>query len=1190
MRIRAFFVLAFFLFTINVFAQSGTSVTPSLGDLPKIIPPTPEVSALLKADFLNVTPNLGSANFSIPLYTLTIGGFGLPISLNYNSTGVKVDDVASMVGLGWTLNYGGVVSRTIMDIPDEVRDPISNNLTSHNFTTPDYALLDYFDKEDADKQSDIFSFSFGNYSGKFIMDQNLNPKPLSTYNLKIYTINGAFMEGFKIITDDGSEYFFQSEETSLSRNLTGTNCKSSAGEYMDEVNTSWYLTKIVLPSRQKEMNFTYITSSTTFSSGINQSITANISAENYQCSPFTGPSGPACGGEIRFSSCSRIQVVQSKFISKIQTTDGDKIEFFYDSQMRQDLNGGLRLASFKVTSFLGSSIKHVHFNGSYQLAVGSTGDSESRRLFLESVFIRDGLNTSQNQSVYSFSYLNYTGLPKRNSLAQDIYGFYNGKNSNSSLIPKLEPGDVNYTLFNNGTGYGNVTFGDRRVDTVFSMYGMLKRIVYPTGGYDTIIYTPNYIGVVTNGTETARPCGGISVKKISSYTGVSQLATEKEYVYRSYSDYKLSTFLLTANPKFSEVRSPRSDGYVCTPAGSMEVRYCFGPSCTKATTTSTSYYPVTTFGSQHVYHRVVMEFNKSKAGDNGLIEHKYLFYMDGGLVPGVKMGTEILGTSYNIVPDILVGENETYIYKKENGVIKLVKSTVNKFDYLSQSFGFNHFVRKNYNAGCSNRPGTVHSSELEAYDVMEGRIYFNTPVLRTVTEKTYDDNNAVLETITNMEYNVPLYSYPKVIKVNDSKGAEIRTEKKYPLDYPTLGFMAARNIVNPVIEEKVFRNNTLQTTKTQTYVDWFANTNLIVPQSIELKIGTSVKGQKIVFRGYNANGTLTEFAKENNFNQTYIWDYNSAYPIAEVQGASTSSTAYTSFEADGTGNWSGIVSSSIQGTGGITGKKYYSRTGFSLSKSGLSASSAYSVTYWSKNGAYSVNGATGVAGRTSNGWTLYEHQFTNPASGTIVVSGSGAIDELRLYPNNAMMNTYTYDPLVGMTSQTDITNRITYYEYDNFGRLLLVRDQDRNILKKYCYNYQGQVEDCTVSTSALWQNTATTVRCKQNSSNQNTGEQEQEQVDNNPYSVTYGQTRWIVIGTNSTACPLPVACTTSICSGLDKKCINNVCRIGNKVYTSSEYDSVLRKYVCIYHYEWSDGSWSQNYTEISSSSCGIAVE
>jgi YD repeat-containing protein len=84
------------------------------------------------------------------------------------------------------------------------------------------------------------------------------------------------------------------------------------------------------------------------------------------------------------------------------------------------------------------------------------------------------------------------------------------------------------------------------------------------------------------------------------------------------------------------------------------------------------------------------------------------------------------------------------------------------------------------------------------------------------------------------------------------------------------------------------------------------------------------------------------------------------------------------------------------------------------------------------------------------------HKVTGQS--TITLSGTGHIDELRLYPTTAQMTTYTYDPLIGMTSQTDAGNRNTYYEYDGLGRLKRIRDQDYNILKTYDYQYQFQTQ------------------------------------------------------------------------------------------------------------------------------------
>jgi hypothetical protein len=64
-------------------------------------------------------------------------------------------------------------------------------------------------------------------------------------------------------------------------------------------------------------------------------------------------------------------------------------------------------------------------------------------------------------------------------------------------------------------------------------------------------------------------------------------------------------------------------------------------------------------------------------------------------------------------------------------------------------------------------------------------------------------------------------------------------------------------------------------------------------------------------------------------------------------------------------------------------------------------------------------------------------------------------------------------------------------------------------------------------------------------------------------------------------------CDSTTCSGVNKKCINNNCETGVKVYTDSYKDSGLNKWVCTYHYEWSDGSWSSNYIEYSNFACAF---
>lgn len=210
---------------------------------------------------------------------------------------------------------------------------------------------------------------------------------------------------------------------------------------------------------------------------------------------------------------------------------------------------------------------------------------------------------------------------------------------------------------------------------------------------------------------------------------------------------------------------------------------------------------------------------------------------------------------------------------------------------------------------------------------------------------------------------------------------------------------------------------------------------------------------------YILSTTLTSCLGFQNY---YGYTLNITYPVnIYATVSSINDIAYTSFEYNtendlnyGTGNWAGIMLSNIREGDFITGSKYYLLTGSTLNKADLIAAQTYIVSYWSDNGSYSVPGSqsitTGVSGSTGS-WKYYEHTVTGVS--TITITGAGNIDELRIYPIGALMTTYTYTPLVGITSQCSSNNYITYYQYDSFGRLILIRDRDKNILKEFKYSY-----------------------------------------------------------------------------------------------------------------------------------------
>jgi hypothetical protein len=88
-------------------------------DLPTIVPPSPEAASLAKFTEIPVSLYTGVPNISVPIYTIQQSGISIPISLNYHARGIKVEEIASRVGLGWALSYGGSISRQTRGKVDE---------------------------------------------------------------------------------------------------------------------------------------------------------------------------------------------------------------------------------------------------------------------------------------------------------------------------------------------------------------------------------------------------------------------------------------------------------------------------------------------------------------------------------------------------------------------------------------------------------------------------------------------------------------------------------------------------------------------------------------------------------------------------------------------------------------------------------------------------------------------------------------------------------------------------------------------------------------------------------------------------------------------------------------------------------------------------------------------------------------
>jgi hypothetical protein len=216
---------------------------------------------------------------------------------------------------------------------------------------------------------------------------------------------------------------------------------------------------------------------------------------------------------------------------------------------------------------------------------------------------------------------------------------------------------------------------------------------------------------------------------------------------------------------------------------------------------------------------------------------------------------------------------------------------------------------------------------------------------------------------------------------------------------------------------------------------------------------------------YDAHNNLSGIKDEGGRTVTNIYDYNDKYVAATVINADPNldKPAYTSFETNDftRSGWAMTGTPSYNSASSVTGARSLTlSSGKSLSAT-LNTAKPYKLSFWASSSGIVVNGnATLVkSAPTLNGFTYYEYNIAQGAS-SVTVSGSSNIDELRLYPANARMSTVTYDPLIGKTSECDENNRITYYEYDELGRMRYIKDENKNIVKMYEYNVKSKATGC----------------------------------------------------------------------------------------------------------------------------------
>jgi len=508
-----------------------------------IVPPPPTEVGLGKYGSIPVSKYTGVPDISIPIYELREGSLTLPITLSYHASGIRVDEMAGWVGLGWSLNAGGIITRTVVGMPDEqpngyfesvlsLPNPNQNLDNFLNFN-PTFNNLYKACTSKIDYEPDVYSFNFMGFSGKMYIDASFqcHITPHSDISISYDSANKKF------IAKDYKGIVYEFNYTSASRYHQSSSVDGGSFSYGNDIayTSTWYISRVYNPNTGDEITFHYKTV-----------------IENYDVHLTTEYGEVLCQWSTtdsrRYKVFSQNEVYSnSQFLDSIEGSD--LFVKFKSSTLREDTKGlsGCKLDSIIIVNPNSHDIIHV-FNYGYF----SAGDGYyDKRLKLNSVEKKSSY-LGLNGGSYIFDY--YNGLPPRNSKQKDYWGYFNGEAMNDSKIN----GDIP-TLIHHGTVYS----GGILAPNAYAMKaGTLSKITYPTGGYTLFEYEPNYYSALY-AQEMLAELNDSLISDLSRILPFNFSTTNEEYFEFSLFKDMPVTFNITKNN--NELSAYVTDQYNSTP-------------------------------------------------------------------------------------------------------------------------------------------------------------------------------------------------------------------------------------------------------------------------------------------------------------------------------------------------------------------------------------------------------------------------------------------------------------------------------------------------------------------------------------------------------------------------------------------------------------------------------------------------
>lgn len=788
------------------------------------LPLSPQAAALTRYGDIPVSPATGVPNISIPLYTIQMGKYTMPVSISYHASGIKVSDIASPVGLGWTLNAGGAITRSVRGIPDrecdteyysysKIRDIVENSKLDE--------VWSLFSRTDADKpihdtESDRYVYNFAGKSGVFVYDFGSICYQTLDYQTFEINVKSSMEKWFQIFDTDGCTYNFSEPERS--------GCPDEGG-FIDV--SALYLSSVNTPYGNIYFKYRKSPAITTYSCSEELKVGTFPIFNEYDEVDYEIVQNRIVPGQT-------VRYIENQVHLTEIDWNGNKIIFDYKDD-RKDI-GVTRLVKMIVINSNGQTVKTVIFNNNDYLG----SDTLDRRMLLSSV-------STSDEGTYTFKY-NRNHLPPYPSVGgnsyccTDYWGYYNGSHTKTpftssfvhSVFAKCDAMPYARQQFINSN-----CDADRRSRLEYAQRGTLTSITYPTGGSTYFTYelnTPN------------DAVGGLRISRISDYTNGRTMT--RSYTYVTNGTYDIPENLmwrLSYQTYRGNLMGSFDRNYIVCLSDPMF------PCCNN--NSMTAYYPSVkeTFSNGDY---IVYEYDKGVLQDrSGEAETP----RTGSEQYSPQFSDPSLNDEGGVAPII---KRKTY-FDKENNAVR-----TEKYEYDSHK-------RAEFSTGTRIYKEVVGA--INDINITTGAVRYKkskaVSKLFTLRKKTTVDNLTGLTTTEEYEYETDSFFTlkPIAVTVTNSDGRKFRTEYTYACMSPV-----PYGNGDQLVETRKYSNGS---ELSRTWTDYIGVNNHAYPERTFVSIQGNAPYEVSHVDDYNSVGNPGTVILNASDTATFKWDSRGVYPV-----------------------------------------------------------------------------------------------------------------------------------------------------------------------------------------------------------------------------------------------------------------------------------------------------------------------